>query len=64
MLKVTTQSANLNIPKGPDTDQPIIGKAAHESIVTLLSTYTDEWALVRSDKHEEGSCSLKDLTAI
>lgn len=61
-LKVTTQSSNLNIRKGPGTDQPIIGKAAHNSIVTLLSKYNAEWALVRSDKNEEGYCSLKYLT--
>jgi uncharacterized protein YgiM (DUF1202 family) len=63
-LKVTTQSSNLNIRKGPGTDQPIIGKAAHNSEVTLLSKYNDEWALVRSENGEEGYCSLKYLTAI
>ena len=63
-LKVTTDSSNLNIRKGPGTDQPIIGKAAHHSEVTLLSKYNNEWALVRSDKGEEGYCSLKYLTAI
>ena len=63
-LKVTTQTSNLNIRKGPGTDQPIIGKAAHNSIVTLLSKYNDEWALVRSDKNEEGYCSLKYLTPV
>ncbi len=63
-LKVTTESSNLNIRKGPGTDQPIIGKAAHHSIVTLLSKYNNEWALVRSDKNEEGYCSLKYLTPV
>jgi len=63
-LKMTTQSSNLNIRKGPGTDQPIIGKAAHNSEVTLLSKYNDEWALVRSENGEEGYCSLKYLTAI
>ena len=63
-LKVTTQSSNLNIRKGPGTDQPIIGKAAHNSEVTLLSKYNDEWALIRSENGEEGYCSLKYLTAI
>jgi uncharacterized protein YgiM (DUF1202 family) len=63
-LKVTTQSSNLNIRKGPGTDQPIIGKAAHLSEVTLLSKYNDEWALIRSANGEEGYCSLKYLTAI
>ncbi len=61
-LKVTTESSNLNIRKGPGTDQPIIGKAAHNSVVTLLSKYNDEWALVRSDKGEEGYCSMKYLS--
>ncbi|MBL0170457.1 MAG: SH3 domain-containing protein [Gemmatimonadaceae bacterium] len=63
-LKVTTESSNLNIRKGPGTDQPIIGKAAHHSEVTLLSKYNADWALVRSDKGEEGYCSLKYLTAL
>jgi len=31
--KVTTQSSNLNIRKGPGTDQQIVGKAAHNEIV-------------------------------
>ncbi len=63
-LKVTTEDSNLNIRKGPGTDQPIVGKAAHNSEVTLLSRYNDEWALVRSDKGEEGYCSMKYLSPI
>jgi len=63
-LKVTTETSNLNIRKGPGTDQPIVGKAAHNSVVTLLSKYNDEWALGRSDKGEEGYWSLKYLTAM
>lgn len=63
-LRVTTQSSNLNIRKGPGTDQPIIGKAAHHAEVTLLSKYNDEWALIRSANNEEGYCSLKYLTAL
>ena len=35
--KVTTNTSNLNIRKGPGTDQEIIGKAAHGEIVTVLS---------------------------
>ncbi len=63
-LKVTTESSNLNIRKGPGTDQPIIGKAPHHSEVTLLSKYNGEWALIRSANGEEGYCSLKYLTEI
>lgn len=52
--KVTTDSSNLNIRKGPGTDQPIVGKAAHNSTVTLVSKTNDQWWLVKTDKGEEG----------
>jgi uncharacterized protein YgiM (DUF1202 family) len=61
-LKVTTKESNLNIRKGPGTDQPIIGKAPHLSEVTLLSKYNDQWALIRSADGKEGYCSLQYLT--
>lgn len=53
-VKVTTDNSNLNIRKGPGTDQPIVGKAAHNSTVTLLSKTNDQWWLVKTDKGEEG----------
>lgn len=52
--KVTTDKTNLNIRKGPGTDQPIVGKAAHFEIVTLVSKTNDQWWLIRTDKGEEG----------
>jgi uncharacterized protein YgiM (DUF1202 family) len=52
--KVTTERSNLNIRKGPGTDQPIVGKAAHHEIVTLVSKTNDQWWLVRTDNGEEG----------
>ncbi len=52
--KVTTESTNLNIRKGPGTDQPIVGKAAHNEIVTLISKTNDQWWLVKTDNGEEG----------
>jgi uncharacterized protein YgiM (DUF1202 family) len=52
--RVATESSNLNIRKGPGTDQPIVGKAAHNSTVTLVSKTNDQWWLVRTDKGEEG----------
>src|ERR1700744_1331666 len=51
---VTTAESNLNIRKGPGTDQPIVGKAAHNSTVQLVSRTNDQWWLVRTDKGEEG----------
>jgi uncharacterized protein YgiM (DUF1202 family) len=52
--KVTTEKSNLNIRKGPGTDQPIVGKAAHLEIVTLVSKTNDQWWLIRTDAGEEG----------
>lgn len=52
--KVTTDKSNLNIRKGPGTDQPIVGKAAHNSSVTLLSKTNDQWWLVKTESGEEG----------
>jgi uncharacterized protein YgiM (DUF1202 family) len=52
--KVTTEKSNLNIRKGPGTDQPIVGKAAHNEIVTLVSKTNDQWWLIRTDAGEEG----------
>jgi len=60
--KVTTEKSNLNIRKGPGTDQPIVGKAAHHSIVTLVSKTNDQWWLIRTDKGEEGYAYAQYLT--
>jgi uncharacterized protein YgiM (DUF1202 family) len=52
--KVATDSSNLNIRKGPGTDQPIVGKAAHGETVTLISRPNDQWWLIKTDAGEEG----------
>lgn len=53
-VKVVTESSNLNIRKGPGTDQPIVGKAAHGEVITLINQSNDQWWLVRTDDGEEG----------
>ena len=53
-VKVITESSNLNIRKGPGTDQPIVGKAAHNEIITLVNRSNDQWWLVRTNDGEEG----------
>lgn len=53
-VKVITESSNLNIRKGPGTDQPIVGKAAHHEIITLVSQTNDQWWMVRTADGEEG----------
>jgi uncharacterized protein YgiM (DUF1202 family) len=52
--KVVTESSNLNIRKGPGTDQPITGKAAHHEIVTIVNQTNDQWSLIKTDKGVEG----------
>ncbi len=53
-VKVVTRESNLNIRKGPGTDQPIVGKAVHGDTITLISKYNDQWWYVRDNDGEEG----------
>lgn len=63
-VKVTTETSNLNIRKGPGTDQPIVGKAAHNEIITLVSRSSDLWWMVRTDDGEEGYAYAQYLTPV
>ncbi len=60
--KVTTEKSNLNIRKGPGTDQPIVGKAAHHEIVTVVSETSEQWWLIRTADGEEGYSYAQYLT--
>lgn len=61
--KVVTESSNLNIRKGPGTDQPIVGKAAHGETVTVVSKANEQWWLVRTKDGEEGYAYAQYLQA-
>ena len=52
--KVITETSNLNIRKGPGTDQPLVGKAAHNELVTVLNQTNEQWSLIQTDKGVEG----------
>ena len=52
--KVTTARSNLNIRKSPGTDAPIVGKAAHGEIVTLVSKADEQWWQIKTKDGEEG----------
>ena len=60
--KVTTNTSNLNIRKGPGTDQEVIGKAAHGEVVTILSAPNNQWSLIKTDKGVEGYVYTQYLT--
>lgn len=62
-VKVITESSNLNIRKGPGTDQPIVGKAAHGEEITLVSKSNNQWWLVRTKDGEEGYAYAQYLSA-
>src|ERR1700743_2153682 len=59
---VTTDSSNLNIRKGPGTDQPIVATPAHNATVTLVSKTNDQWWLIRTEAGEEGYAYAQYLT--
>lgn len=63
-LKVTTSKSNLNIRKGPGTDQEVIGKAAHAAIVTLLKKENDQWWFIKTQDGIEGYCFTQYLTPL
>ena len=53
-LKVTTDSTNLNIRSTPSTEGEVVGKAAHDEIVTLVEKTDDSWWKIRTQDGEEG----------
>ncbi|MBS1512662.1 MAG: SH3 domain-containing protein [Bacteroidetes bacterium] len=53
-LKVTTESTNLNIRSTPSTEGAIVGKAAHNEIVTLVEKTDDSWWKIKTADGEEG----------
>ena len=60
--KVVTQESNLNIRKGPGTDQPVVGKAAHNEIVTVLNQTNQQWWLIKTNGGAEGYVYSQYLT--
>lgn len=52
--KVVTETSNLNIRKGPGVDQPIVGKAAHHELVTIVNQTNEQWSLIKTDNGVEG----------
>lgn len=61
-LKVSTDSSNLNIRKGPGTEHPIVGKAAHNEIVTLVERSNAQWWHIKTDAGVEGYASTQYLS--
>lgn len=62
--KVTTKESNLNIRRGPGTDQPIVGKAAKDETVTVINKTNEQWWLIRSKDGEEGYAYAQYLSPL
>jgi uncharacterized protein YgiM (DUF1202 family) len=63
-LKVTTDSSNLNIRSTPSTEGDIIGKAAHDEIVTLVEKTDDSWWKIKTADVEEGYAYAQYLSPL
>ena len=63
-LKVTTDATNLNIRSTPSTEGEIVGKAAHDEVVTLVEKTDDSWWKVRTAQGEEGYAYAQYLSPI
>jgi uncharacterized protein YgiM (DUF1202 family) len=60
--KVVTKESNLNIRKGPGIEQPSVGKAAHNEIVTVLNQTNQQWWLIKTNGGVEGYAYSQYLT--
>jgi uncharacterized protein YgiM (DUF1202 family) len=63
-VRVVTESSNLNIRKGPGTDQPVVGKAAKDEVITLINKSNEQWWLVRTKDNEEGYAFSQYLSPV
>lgn len=63
-VRVITKETNLNVRKGPGTEQPVIGTAEKGEIITLISCSNDQWWLVRLPSETEGYCYSQYLEPV
>ncbi|NOT93981.1 SH3 domain-containing protein [Ferruginibacter sp.] len=63
-LKVTTDSTNLNIRSTPSTEGEIVGKAAHDEVVTLVEKTDDSWWKIKTVNGEEGYAYAQYLSPL
>ncbi len=63
-LKVTTDKTNLNIRSAPNLEGAIVGKAAHNEIVTLVEKTDDSWWKIKTAQGEEGYAYAQYLSPL
>ncbi|MDQ6609886.1 MAG: SH3 domain-containing protein [Bacteroidota bacterium] len=62
--KVTTASSNLNIRQSPGTDSPVVAKAAHGEIVSLVAKGDSQWWQIKTKDGEEGYAYAQYLSPL
>lgn len=63
-LRIDTKSSNLNIRKGPSTEDDVVGKAAHHEVVALVDQYNEQWWEIRTKDGEQGYAYTQYLTPL
>ncbi len=63
-LKITTDSSNLNIRSTPTTEGAIVGKAAHNEVVTLVEKTNDSWWKIKTKDGEVGYAFAQYLSPL
>lgn len=63
VLKVITESSNLNLRQEPSTEAAVVAKAAHGGTVTLVEQTNAEWWKVKNADGVEGYAYARYLQA-
>lgn len=58
------KATNINIRKGPATDQPVIGTAKQDEILEVLKKVDNEWSWVRTSAGVEGFAASEFLEIV
>lgn len=63
LTKAKVSGSNINIRKGPATDQPVVGTAQLEDIVTVIKKVNADWSQIRTKDGAEGYVASQFLVA-
>ncbi|WP_114791396.1 SH3 domain-containing protein [Niabella yanshanensis] len=64
MGQALVKGTNINIRKGPATDQSVVGTARQDEVLDILKKVDDEWAWVRTKDGVEGFVASQFLETI
>ncbi|WP_346239157.1 SH3 domain-containing protein [Niabella insulamsoli] len=62
LKKAKVYGTNINIRKGPSTDQEVVGIAQQDDVLMLVKNVNSEWAEIRMDDGNQGYIASKFLS--